>query len=248
MWDSFKNKKSNIEDILPLFDERFSFDKQDCATSKETVVYRPLFFLNDYAAISESANRRYDLLFIGTIHSDRHRILMKFRNICAANKLSYFYYMFMPTQLLYYYRSLRDSTIRKAGPGAFHYLPLGKARVLELMEQSNVVLDIEHPKQTGLTIRTIEVMGARRKLLTTNANVVNYDFYHPQNICVIDRNNIQIDVNFLKSPVVKTDDTIYWRYSIDGWLRDIFGLSPGTMTIDADPGSAEGRADLTSEI
>lgn len=222
MWDSLRNKKSNIEDLLPLFDDRFSFDKRDCEASGSQVSYRPLFFLNEYAAMSQAKSRKFDLLFIGTIHSDRHKILMQCKAFCNANKLSYFYYMFLPTRLLYYYRSIGDSSIRGAGSRAFQYQPLSKASVLELMEQSKVVLDIEHPKQSGLTIRTIEVLGAKRKLITTNADVKNYDFYHPQNICVIDRNNLKLDPQFFETPVVDVPEDVYWKYSIDGWLGDIF--------------------------
>lgn len=224
MWDSFRNKRSNIDDILPLFDERFSFDKKDCASSKLSIGYRPLFFLNEYGSINENLAPKIELLFIGTIHSDRHRILVKIKEFCHRNRLSYFYYMFLPSHLLFYYRSLRDSTIRRAGKSAFQYHALKKNEVIALMTESNVILDIEHPKQSGLTMRTIEVLGARRKLITTNEEIINYDFYHPQNILLIDRNNISIDPEFFKTPVVKLDPGIYNKYSIDGWISDIFRI------------------------
>ena len=45
MWDSFKNKSKTVKDIIPYFDQRFSFDKEDCAKPHLKMVYRPLFFL-----------------------------------------------------------------------------------------------------------------------------------------------------------------------------------------------------------
>ncbi|HTF20481.1 MAG TPA: hypothetical protein VK658_20555 [Chryseolinea sp.] len=224
MWDSFENKRKNIDDLMQLFDDRFSFDNRDCQLSHGKLTYRPLFFLNEYAAIRDDVSREFELLFIGTIHSDRHRILGKFRSFCLTHDLSYFYYMFMPSKILYYYRSLKDSSLRKAGPDEFKYHPLTKAQVLALMEQSNVILDIEHPNQSGLTMRTIETLGARRKLITTNERVTDYDFFHPQNILVIDRDNIQIDPAFFKTPVVLLDSSIYKKYSIDGWISDVFRI------------------------
>lgn len=225
MWDSFENKRKNIDDLLPIFDDRFSFDNKDCQRSHGTLTYRPLFFLNDYANIRDDLPRGFQLLFIGTIHSDRHRILSWFRSYCMEHDLTYFYYMFLPGKILYYYRSLKDSTLRKAGPGAFRYQPLKKAEVLALMEKSNVLLDIEHPGQSGLTMRTIESVGARRKLITTNERVNEYDFFHPQNILIINRDAIQVDPAFFKTPVVKLDAAIYKKYSIDGWLSDVFRIS-----------------------
>ena len=35
-------------------------------------------------------------------------------------------------------------------------------------------------------MRTIEMLGAL-KMITTNAEIQNYDFYHPNNICIVDR-------------------------------------------------------------
>jgi hypothetical protein len=222
MWDSLENKKKNIDDLLHLFDDRFSFDNRDCLLVPGTLTYRPLFFLNEYATIRDDVPRKFQLLFIGTIHSDRHRILAKFRSYCHEHDLSYFYYMFLPSRVLYYYRSLRDSSIRREGVDHFKYQPLKKTDVLSLMEQSNVILDIEHPSQTGLTIRTIETLGARRKLITTNERVADYDFFHPQNILVIDRAHVQIDPDFFRTPVVTLDPAIYNKYSIDGWISDVF--------------------------
>lgn len=222
MWDSFQNKRRNIDDILQLFDDRFSFDMNDCRLAPHMLTYRPLFFLNEYAELREEVPRDFQLLFIGTIHSDRYKILSRFRSFCDKNGLTYFYYMFMPSKILFYYRSLKDSALRKVGPREFRYVPLRKTEVLALMEKSNVILDIEHPNQSGLTMRTIETLGARRKLITTNERVAEYDFYHPQNILVIDRENIQIDASFFRTPVVKLDPAIYRKYSIDGWISDVF--------------------------
>lgn len=224
MWDSLRNKRSNVNDILGLFDKRFSFDKKDCLSSKWEMHYRPLFFLNEYSDIKLTTPREYELLFIGTIHSDRHRILMQLREYCKTNKLNFFCYMFLPSRLLYFYRSIRHKSIRQAGIDAFEYKPLSKRDVIALMERSNVVVDIEHPNQSGLTIRTIEVLGAQRKLITTNEDIVNYDFYNPQNILLIDRHSLKIDLNFFRSQVIPVEPEIYMKYSIDGWISDIFGL------------------------
>ena len=44
------------------------------------------------------------------------------------------------------------------------------------------MLDVSHSAQTGLTIRTIETIGARRKLITTNTEVVKYALYDPSRV------------------------------------------------------------------
>ena len=66
------------------------------------------------------------------------------------------------------------------------------------LKQSKTVVDIQHPKQSGLTMRTIEMLGANKKMITTNADIQNYDFYHPNNICIVDRNNVVVPPEFIK--------------------------------------------------
>lgn len=228
MWDSLRNKRFNIEDILPFFDERFSFDKKDCESSAWKIRYRPLFFLNEYATIRRDTEKQFELLFIGTIHSDRHKVLMALKDFCEAHKLPYFYYMFFPSKFLYYLSCLIHTTVRKAKKDSFEFQPLKKNEILELIEKSNVVIDIEHPNQSGLTIRTIEVLGAGRKLITTNEDIVNYDFFNPQNILLIDRKNVTIDISFFETPVSEIPQHIYQKYSIDGWISEIFEKPAGS--------------------
>jgi hypothetical protein len=83
------------------------------------------------------------------------------------------------------------------------------------------ILDIEHPNQRGLTMRTFETMGAQKKLVTTNALIAEYDFFDTSNICILDRKNPKIPKDFLESPLVPLAPDIYRRYSIEGWLDEI---------------------------
>ena len=50
----------------------------------------------------------------------------------------------------------------------------------EIVTNSKCVLDSAQANQNGLTIRVIEMLGAKKKIITTNEDVVNYDFYRPK--------------------------------------------------------------------
>ena len=71
-----------------------------------------------------------------------------------------------------------------------------RKQVTDYIGNSRVVLDLPHPMQTGLTMRTIEAIGSKKKLITTNVDIVNYDFYNPKNILLIERENINFDKSF----------------------------------------------------
>ena len=93
--------------------------------------------------------------------------------------------------------------------------------IADVIDKSKIVLDIQHPKQIGLTMRTIEMLGMNKKLITTNSTIKNYDFYNPNNICVIDRNDIKIDMNFLDTPYQAIKKDVYESYSLENWIKSV---------------------------
>ena len=67
-----------------------------------------------------------------------------------------------------------------ANANAFEEISFTKrsaAEIVDVVRSSRAVLDIQHFKQTGLTMRTLETFGAGKKLITTNHEVKKYDFY-----------------------------------------------------------------------
>jgi hypothetical protein len=71
-------------------------------------------------------------------------------------------------------------------------------------------------------MRTIETLGAKKKLITTNADVINYDFFRPENVLVVDRYNPVISKEFIDEPWKEIPEDIYKKYSISSWLNTIF--------------------------
>ena len=106
----------------------------------------------------------------------------------------------------------------------FSYISKKSSEIRDILLSSNVVVDIQHPRQTGLTMRTIEMLGLGKKLITTNADIRNYDFYNPRNILVIDRDNPVIDEDFIRTPYEEIDEDIRKRYSLEGFVREIIDI------------------------
>jgi hypothetical protein len=61
----------------------------------------------------------------------------------------------------------------------------------------------------------------RKKLITTNSDIVNYDFYNPNNIHLIDENNPMIPTSFFESKYEDIPESIYKKYTIDSWLHEM---------------------------
>jgi hypothetical protein len=220
-WDSFSNHPHPIK-ILKYFDRKFTFDSEDAI--KHKINFRPLFFIDGYKNIkyTNASTYIYDLLFLGTAHSDRYRISTAVVEFCKQNGLSSFCYYYMHGRLVYLYKFIFDKSFKKFDFKKLSFKSLSSLQILDLYKKSNVILDINHPGQKGLTMRTFEAIGANKKIITTNSEVKKYCFYNANNILVIDRDNIELSKSFFESFYEPIPDDIYYKLSIEGWIRCIF--------------------------
>lgn len=92
------------------------------------------------------------------------------------------------------------------------------------MKNSKVVLDISYKNQLGLTLRCFEALATETKIITDNLDIKNYDFYNPNNIfCIENIGEIEnIPDSFFESEYQKIDEDIVNRYSVRGFLKEIF--------------------------
>jgi len=219
MWDSFANRQWAVEN-LKYFDHKFSFDRID--SEKYGLHFRPLFFSPGFE-VEQAKLPELDVSFIGTAHSDRYSVVSKVDKALGSGLRKY-WYLYLQAKWVFWVYLLFNRTFRGAKLSAFRFQSLTKSTVQEIFTSSKTILDIEHPKQTGLTMRTLETLGARKKLITTNQNVKDYDFYLEQNICVIDRKSPSIPESFLQTSYFDVDPAVYQRYRLEGWLDEILAV------------------------
>ena len=92
------------------------------------------------------------------------------------------------------------------------------------MDNAMVFLDLLRENQTGLSFRVFDSLAYQKKLITTNAAIIEYDFYNPQNIMVIDAENQIISLDFFSTTYQPLEDEIYYKYTLDNWVNTIFNL------------------------
>ncbi|MCR5885704.1 hypothetical protein LRS03_23730 [Rhizobacter sp. J219] len=224
-WDSIENRRG-IVDNLGEFDATFSFDPQ-CA-KHFGMQLRPLFFSPGFSR-PVTPDFDHHLSFIGTAHSDRYAVVSRLRDTLTADIQAY-WYLYLQAPWVYHAYKLAKPAMRRASIAEFHFVPLDKATVQEVFGRSRAIVDIEHPLQRGLTMRTLETVGARKKLVTTNRHVENYDFYRPGNVCIIDRRAPAIPPSFLHSPYEELAPDVYQRYSIAGWMDELLSTDRSQHT------------------
>ena len=222
-YDSFKNNKNGLE-IMELFDDSFTFDSNDAI--KYNMGFRPLFFATDYSALylKNDKDYKYDLAFIGTAHSDRYTIAENAKSWCSENSFKMFCFYFSPSKLLFNIKKITEKSFKNFDKSKISFKSPSHSDIISVYKDSKAILDINHPGQNGLTMRTFETLGAGRKLITTNANVKNYPFYNSDNICIIDREKPIFGKEFFEKEFTPIDEETYHSMSIRGWIEEVFGI------------------------
>lgn len=221
MWDSIDHFPL-VRKLFPVFDKILSFDKED-VQANSFLHFRPLFYIDTYKQLPDKPETyENDITFIGTAHFDRYPVLMKLKEHCERHQIKYYFFIYLQDLKIYYIRKLLYKSFRKSKKSDFELKPLNKEEIKTIICNTTCVLDIEKTVQTGLTIRAIETFGARRKLITTNPKIREYDFYDDNNILIIDRDHPTIKSEFLTKEYQKADEEVYKKYSIEYWLYDIF--------------------------
>lgn len=89
---------------------------------------------------------------------------------------------------------------------------------------SDILVDIVNPIHHGLSFRVFEAIYYQKKLITTNPFVQYYDFFHPNNIMIWEKQNYNFLSEFLAKPMVVIDSEIIQKYSFGNWIKNILNL------------------------
>lgn len=216
LWDSIKNKK-NALDLIGYFDKVLTFDKTDSLINSK-VGFLPLFYIDAYSQKSNQSRDIYQLAFIGTAHSGRYNLVKKIIDNLGVKKHKNYLFFFSPSKLLFFLKKILTNELNGISFKDISFNSMTSKEIISILADTNVVIDIEHPSQNGLTMRTIEMLGMQKKIITTNKNVAEYDFYNKNNILIVDRNNPQVDPEFIHSKYQHVDKEIIEKYSISTWL------------------------------
>lgn len=214
LWDSLANTPG-ANSKIHLCDASFSFDPIDCEFNKK-LEHLPLFYSKK---CESNSNIPGSSAFIGTLHSNRYNLIKELASdIEKITKIKSFLYFYHPNKMLFLIMKIMKKSFRKINTSEIHFKPIPRDQFEKVQSTSEIAIDICHPKQSGLTMRSIEALGAGKKLITNNKSIKKYDFYQPENHYVIDNNSKEEFSYFLKSKYQSSKSSILEKYYIDVWL------------------------------
>ena len=204
------SRSPGLKNTIENFDEVFSFENEDVdkfgLTKINNYIYSPISNLShsyDYKVFNiSSINKRNELFEAFANYFNKKQITNKLIAFSRKDNESL--------------SSLGVNLVKK---------PLSITEMLAYVKNSKILLDIQRPKQQGLSFRVFEALCYSKKIITTNKDIVNYDFYNPNNICVVDDiNKIDIPLSFFETGYEEINEVVIEKYHISNWTKQVFKL------------------------
>jgi len=206
-FDAISNFPEKIA-LIPYFDQVFSYENED-------VEKYELSFITNYIydfEVTNHLNSEYKIFNVSSF-DERFQSLENIATYLKKNNISY--------KII-----VRKEKVDASEIVTFteEYVPLNKVR--EFLLKADVLLDIQKENQSGLSFRVFESLGYQKKLITTNKDIIHYDFYNPNNIIVVDPKNIQIPKTFFETSYQEIPNSILYKYTLAGWIEKVFNIKP----------------------
>ncbi|MEW6996620.1 hypothetical protein AADZ86_02780 [Colwelliaceae bacterium BS250] len=216
-WDSLSNINFDIN-LYSFFDSVKSFDHADISNNK-SIKHLPLFY-DKNLILNSPAKSNVGAFFVGTLHSNRFNEINAISEKVEKNlKLNSFLYFYYPNKILFLLAKLIFRNLKGIKTESISFVKLPFDKLMEQMNSCNVVIDICHPGQSGLTMRTIECVGAKKKVITNNRSILEYDFYKSENIYLLGETRC-FDA-FLKEQYSELSDDVYTKYELSNWVGSL---------------------------
>lgn len=202
LWNPIKNNTKMLHYVKKAQRsvQVFSYDKDDC--HRYGMSFAPMMYSSDLKL--DKSECTYDLAFLGYA-KDRLPQLKHYYNLFTAAKLKCNFYVVGDPQ-----QSEAGFKISKDG--------LSYQEYLKMVGSSKAILDLVQGGQSGLSLRVLESVFLDKKLVTGNNRVKEYDFYRPENIYVLQNDNIDGLYEFLHTPTIPLENGIKDRYDFGNWM------------------------------
>ena len=141
-WDSFQNNGHCLS-ILKYFNKKMTFDHADA--ERYNLEHRPLYFTDKYRKIYNSNEQKiYNLIFLGTAHSDRYLISTKISDWCNKNNLTNYSYYYMQGRLVYFFKKYFDKSFQIFDFSKLSFKSLSSDQIIDLYRKSEVSNEVCH--------------------------------------------------------------------------------------------------------
>lgn len=194
------DKSVGLEEFRDDSIEIWSFDEYDC--EKYKLKSNTQYYFKD--VILPKTDDHKDVFFVG---GDKGRVdkLISLKKQLDAQGISNYFHI---TQT-----GKEDPNYKE-----FYSNRISYDEVLNYIASCKVIVDYVSDNQTGLTLRPLEALFFKKKLITNDKSIENRDFYNKNNIFILGKDELGTLPYFVNSPYINLDTKTIEKYDFDNWL------------------------------
>lgn len=194
-WNTIdKNNCTHLK--LDIRWECWTFDAMDA--KRYNLKFANTFYLSSLVQLID--NESIDVFFVG-LDKNRGNVIDEISMMLACTELR-----------------TCIKCVKKNCFGQYKKIPYNE--ICEYVAKSKALLDIPKIGQEGLTLRVMEALFNRKKIITNNENIKKYPFYSPKNIFILNNVLDKIAIcDFLATPSVTIPAKLIEHYNFEQWLN-----------------------------
>lgn len=195
-WNPIKDDK-RIVNIIPIIKSLgfriHTFDKQD--SKKYDLSLSNQFFpiLNH---INEDVQKSECDFYFAGFRKDRGRLISEIQNALSKYKIDF----------------LVADTVADC---------ISYEDYIDKIRKTKCIVEIVQGAQSGLTLRPLEAIAFKKKLFTTNTDIVKQPFYNQDNIFIWGIDNSNTLKEFLCTPFAEIDTRILTMFDVNSWIDEL---------------------------
>lgn len=189
-------------DKVPEYFRKWTYDEGDC--KNYCMKMTPSMYFPSYVISKKTT--RYDVLFIGKDKGRGDYLIELERKLQALG---------LKTKFII----VKDGVLSKKK--SYYQKPVNYDELICLLSESRSFLNVILPGQSGVTMRDMETLFFKVKLLTTNSKIAEVDFFRKENIFIINNENIESIPDFLSLPMSEVPEEILYKHTFVSYVEEI---------------------------
>ncbi len=211
LYDSLS--RNPAEHVLDLFDKIFSFDKNDSARHGFQLI-------TNYNYLPEqqiSAEADYDLVYLSSFDN---RLALLYKITARLKDLGRNYYYVIVGKKTW----IKNLQLQGTTHSIYTRKRIKHEELPGYYKKGRVILDLIRDHQDGLSFRIFEAMALKKKVITNNKTIKDYDLYDANNILILEDDLSNLTTDFFESEYRELPREIYKKYTLTHWVDVVFEL------------------------
>lgn len=211
IWNPIESIKMDVEDIKKLGFDVWSYSEEQC--NKYLVKQIDYFYCESmYTEALKDNKIEYDVIFVGK-DKNRKRYIQNLRSKKYFCDLNWNLYL----TATHFWEILFHPFYKKS---------VSYSKVQVMQNKSKAILEIVPSDTVDITMRTVDSIILKKKLITNSTKIISKEYYDPNNVFIIGKDNEETIFDFLNSGYNDVSLEMIKQHKLSVWKEKLLNDKP----------------------